>query len=344
MSFFVFQAISNLVELSKKSKHVNILHFLTYFTFFPKILQGPITRWSEIQESFIKPHISYVSIFDGFIRFFFGLGKKVILADNISVIVTSVFYLPATSLSVTAAWLGLLSYTLQIYFDFSGYTDMALGLAQILGIRLPENFNCPYLSTSITEFWNRWHLSLSRWLKDYVYIPLGGNRKGEKRTYFNVLAVFVISGLWHGTGFQYLVWGMYHGLWVVIERLIAKTQLRIPSYILRPFTFVVIMIGWVFFRAPSLTYALHYLLALVSFHRSLTLPYTVKVALDTSKIVVMIAGLFITFVGEPLTLKLPKRLNIAKLVVRGVCAAGVFIYALAVIAASSFTPFLYFQF
>lgn len=221
---------------------------------------------------------------------------------------------------------------------------MAIGIAQILGISLPENFNKPYLSISVTDFWNRWHLSLSRFLKDYIYIPLGGNRKGYKRTLFNILAIFVVSGLWHGTGLQYLIWGLYHGFWIMTERILSQRFRPFPKYIAIPFTFFIIMLSWVFFRSPSWHYAFKYLLVLVPIHDVFALPTQVAVVLDASKISLLIIALFIIFVIEAVPFRFPKQYKVIQPILMGTTGILVFIYALSVISTSSFTPFLYFQY
>src|SRR6185437_3614452 len=185
----------------------------------PQLIAGPIVRYIEVEDDLYRRRSSFSDLADGMFRFCVGLAKKIVLADQMGVIADRIFELPGNELSTAVAWTGVVCYTLQIYYDFSGYSDMAIGLGRLLGFDFPENFNQPYRSASITEFWRRWHMTLSRWFRDYVYIPLGGNRRGPARTYVNLWIVFALCGLWHGAGLNFLVWGLYHGFLLVAERL-----------------------------------------------------------------------------------------------------------------------------
>ena len=268
ISFFTFQAVSYLIDVYRRSVSAaaGYTEFAVYHTLFPQLVAGPIVRYREVRQELGKRRIDKVALLDGAYRFCLGLGKKIIIADGVGTVADAVFALPITELGCGHAWLGVLCYTLQIYFDFSGYSDMAIGLGRLLGFRFPENFNQPYRSASITEFWRRWHMTLSRWFRDYVYIPLGGNRRGTLRTYANLWTVFFLRGLWHGAGWTFVVWGLYHGTLLVLERLSA-TYLRwhpsgLPGIAV---SFVLVMIGWVFFRAPTLDAAVDYLRAMFGF-------------------------------------------------------------------------------
>ena len=258
ISFFTFHNISYIVDVyrGKSEPQRSPLQFLTYIVMFPQLVAGPIVRYHEIKDQLRpdRPRDRGADFAAGFPRFAYGLFKKVAVADSIAPIADSVFALPSDQLTTPTAWLGALAYTLQIYFDFSGYTDMAIGLGTMLGFRLPENFNRPYSAVSITDFWRRWHMSLSRWFRDYLYVPLGGNRGSTAQTYRNLLIVFFLTGLWHGAAWTFILWGLYHGSFLVLER---ATGLRtLPAERLmwprRALTFVIVLIGWVPFRAHSI--------------------------------------------------------------------------------------------
>src|SRR5579872_1849180 len=221
ISFFTFQAISYLLDVYRReiAPAASYGEFAVYHSLFPQLVAGPIVRYREIKSEMLSRHIDRVALTEGAYRFCLGLGKKIAIADNLGTIADTMFKLPANELGFVQAWLGILCYSLQIYFDFSGYSDMAIGLGRLLGFHFPENFNQPYRSANITEFWRRWHMTLSRWFRDYVYIPLGGNRHGRLRTFVNLWIVFLLCGLWHGAGLTFVVWGLYHGFLLILERL-----------------------------------------------------------------------------------------------------------------------------
>lgn len=255
ISFYTFMAISYLVEVYRSSNNkASLLQFSTYISLFPHLVAGPIVRFNEIASDLKSPQsLGSSNFYKGILRFAQGLGMKVLIADNLAPTADRIFSLSDAQLSGVVAWLGAIAYTFQIYFDFAGYSAMAIGLALMFGFHFPENFNRPYLAASITNFWQRWHMSLSFWLRDYLYIPLGGNRKGDLRTYFNLFAVFFVCGLWHGAAWTFVVWGIYHGMLLIIERVLKKRY----GYEGRGFsgvtlTFILTVIGWVIFRCESL--------------------------------------------------------------------------------------------
>lgn len=342
VSFFSFQAISYLIESYLKISRFSLLESLSYFTFFPKLLQGPIARFSELRSTLNHPNITSEHMFNGWVRFSFGLGKKVILADGLGIIANTVFELQPSLISPGTAWIGIIVYTFQIFLDFSGYTDMAIGIAEMLGIFLPENFASPYTTSSITEFWSRWHITLSRWLRDYIYIPLGGNRGTQLRVIINIMVIFVLSGLWHGTGLQYLVWGIYHGIFVVMERIFRLKNIRSPSVIAYPLTFLAIMMSWVLFRSPGLTYALGYFRSLVSFESLLTVPANIAVMIDNRFLFIFFLSLWIIFVAPFINISVQNKLWI--IFAKMAFSLSIFVYAVSVLSTSSFSPFLYFKY
>jgi D-alanyl-lipoteichoic acid acyltransferase DltB (MBOAT superfamily) len=254
ISFFTFQQISYLVDsYRQETKEYDFLNYALFVTFFPQLIAGPIVHHKEMMPQFEKTRNkvkNYRNIAMGLFIFTIGLFKKVVIADTFAVWATQGFDV-ATTLNLFEAWATSLSYTFQLYFDFSGYTDMAIGLALLFNIKLPINFNSPYKATNIQDFWRRWHITLSRFLKDYVYIPLGGNRKGEFRTYNNLLATFIIGGIWHGAGWTFVFWGFLHGIALVIHRAWSKLGFKIWTWLAWLITFNFVNIAWVFFRAKE---------------------------------------------------------------------------------------------
>ena len=270
ISFYTFSAISYIADVYKKETKAqkNIINLGLYIAFFPKLLMGPIERYIDFQKILEEKNISIENFANGFKRFIYGLSKKVLIANVVATIADFAFKSSALTLSSRIAWLGAIDYTLQIYFVFSGYSDMAIGLAKMFGYKLNENFDYPYLSQSISEFWRRWHITLSNWFKHYIYFPLGGNRKGKYRTYFNLFIVFLVTGIWHGSSWNFIIWGLFNGFFVIIERmklgeLLNKNKFKILNNIYAMF---VIIIGWVLFRAPGIKEALKYLKTMFSFN------------------------------------------------------------------------------
>lgn len=257
ISFYTFQALSYVVDVYRGKIRVqkNPWNLALYISFFPQLIAGPIVKYHEIEAQLTKRTISADRMAYGIKRFTYGLGKKVILANTFAAVVDNVLVSPNQELASTGlAWFTILLYTLQIYYDFSGYSDMAIGLGKIFGFDFMENFNYPYLSQSIREFWRRWHISLSTWFREYLYIPLGGNRKGNTRTYVNLFIVFLVTGLWHGAGINFVLWGAYYGVFIVAERLflgelLEKNRFKALNHI---YTMFVVIVGWMLFRIESL--------------------------------------------------------------------------------------------
>lgn len=269
ISFYTFQQITYLVDTYRwEIKETNFLDYCIFVTFFPRLLMGPITRYNEIMPQFqltAQKKIDYRNMSIGLFLFFLGLCKRVVIADTFG-IYADLGYKATQTLSMTEAWITSLCYTFQIYFDFSGYTDMAIGTAYFFNIKLPVNFNSPYLSMNIQDFWRRWHITLSRFLRDYIYIPLGGNRKGETSTYINIMITFLIGGLWHGAGWTFIIWGGIHGTALCIQRAWKKLNIQIPKLLAIFITFNIVNIAWIFFRAKSLQDAINVCNAMVGFN------------------------------------------------------------------------------
>lgn len=261
ISFFTFQAVSYLVDVykGKVAPQKNLVNLGLYIALFPQLIAGPIVRYHDIAKALVSRRVDIDDFAQGVQRFIFGLSKKVLLANPLALVADKIFALPANELTTPLAWLGALCYTLQIYYDFSGYSDMAIGLGRMFGFRFLENFNYPYISKSIQEFWRRWHISLSSWLRDYLYIPLGGNRHGSLRTYCNLLTVFLICGLWHGASWTFICWGLYHGFFLILERTpLGALQQKLWSPLRYILTIFIVVLGWVLFRSDTLGNALQY--------------------------------------------------------------------------------------
>ena len=267
ISFITFHRISYLVD-SYKGRAIPPRGFFDcalYIFLFPQLIAGPIIRYHDIGQQIHDRNHTVGGFLTGFLRFSIGLAKKLIIADPLGIVAGKIFDFQPEGLSCAFAWLGIVAYSLQIYFDFSGYSDMAIGLGRMMGFRFPENFNRPYISRSVTEFWQRWHISMSNWMRLYLYIPLGGNRVSTPRMYLNLWIVFLISGFWHGASWNFLAWGAYYGLFLSIERALSTSRLKefvLPGVMSQIITLLIVMVGWVFFRSPSLHHAMGYLWAM----------------------------------------------------------------------------------
>lgn len=265
ISFYTFQAMSYLIDLyrGKIALQKSWFRLALYISFFPQLIAGPIVQYSMVERQLSCRSAGRAQLEYGVKRFLYGLSKKVILSNAFAAKADEIFALSPDIISTPVAWLGALYYTLQIYYDFSGYSDMAIGLGQMFGFTFPENFNYPYLARSITDFWRRWHISLSSWFRNYLYIPLGGNRKGMARTLCNLMIVFVITGLWHGANWQYVAWGVGYGILLIAERLfLGKWLQRAPGIIARSYTLLCVICAWVIFRAPGLRAGISWLMAM----------------------------------------------------------------------------------
>ncbi|HEY4278302.1 MAG TPA: MBOAT family protein [Conexibacter sp.] len=350
ISFFTFEKISYDIDVWRRDVDPkrDPTQVLLFVFLFPRSIAGPIVRLREIQDDLWRPTPRVEQISDGATRFAWGLAKKVLVADQISAIADSAFASAATgTLTTPAAWIGALAYSLQLYFDFSGYSDMAIGIGMMLGFRLPENFNRPYSSVSITDFWRRWHMTLSRWFRDYVYISLGGNRHGERATYRNLIVVFVLTGFWHGAAWAFVLWGLYHGAWMLIERRMewraVDGAVRMP-WLRRATTFLIVLLGWVLFRAESLPLAGRYYHAM--FVPVGGIPETVRAALSHQSVTVLVLASVVLLLpgsisgGRWITERLGAIPSFARLATVGL----VLPLALVFVMSSTFHPFLYFQF
>ena len=260
ISFFTFQALSYVIDVYRQQVAVqrNYGKVLLYISFFPQLIAGPIVRYVDVAREIDQRTVSLEGVTYGLRRFIVGLGKKVLIANTMGAVADYVFQKGAASLNMPAAWLGAIAYLFQIYYDFSGYSDMAIGLGRMFGFHFKENFNHPYMASTVQDFWRRWHISLSSFFRDYVYIPLGGNRKGRGRTVVNRIIVFFLTGLWHGANWTFVVWGLFHGFFLLLEEFIPQIK-KLPKLLLRVYTLLAVTVGFVIFRADSMTEAFVYI-------------------------------------------------------------------------------------
>lgn len=347
ISFFTFHSLSYLIDVYRgTARHlVAPLDFALYITFFPQVIAGPIVRFHEIRDQLVRRQETLDAFAAGVYRFSFGLAKKVLIADTVAPIANAAFGLPPGELSTAAAALGLVAYTVQLYFDFSGYSDMALGLALMFGIRFPENFDRPYASRSITEFWRRWHMSLSRWFRDYLYIPLGGNRGSSLATYRNLVIVFLVTGLWHGANWTFVIWGAWHGLLLLLERATGAGRgaaRRGPGW--QVSTVLLVMAGWVLFRSPSIEHALGYFGAFL--RPAGPMPIDVALAAEPLALACLAIGCASVLIPARWVtgVQLERPQLLTNRVLRLATAAILLPAALLLVLTGNFSPFLYFQF
>ena len=356
ISFFTFQAISYLMDVHRGTVRAqrNPLDLGLYIALFPQLIAGPIVRYHDIAAEIVRRRVTSADFAAGAERFLYGLAKKVLLANPLGLVADKIFALPAAELSPSLCWLGALCYTFQIYYDFSGYSDMAIGLGRMFGFHFLENFNYPYIARSIREFWRRWHISLSTWFRDYLYIPLGGNRHGAVRTGANLLLVFLLCGLWHGASWTFLIWGVYHGFFLVLERVPAVRRLldRLPAPLQHAYVLLVVLVGWVFFRADTFAHALAYLQAMVDFSREplfnsqLFLALNNEFSLTLGAAVIGSAPLFALLrrwrAGRPIV-PAPAMRRLAATARVG-SLGFVLVYSIAAVLGGAHNPFLYFRF
>ncbi|BCZ78682.1 alginate O-acetyltransferase [Paraburkholderia terrae] len=346
ISFYTFHSISYLIDVYKRkvSPSTSVIDFGMYMISFPQLIAGPIVRYAEVVKQIRNRPVHTEQIYAGIWRFVIGLAKKIIIADSVGRISDQIFALPAQELTTSIAWLGVIAYTLQIYYDFSGYSDMAIGMGRMMGFEFPENFNQPYRSHSITEFWRRWHMTLSRWFRDYVYIPLGGNQYGAIRTYVNLFVVFLLCGIWHGAAYTFVVWGLYHGLLLVIERVLKDRFNFTPRGPLAHIVaLLLVCVGWVFFRASTLDQAMHFLGVMFDVSHAGTSMFGPAFYLTPDKCVFLALGAI--FAVLPIERIKPLVRGSSLLIsVQTLTMLTLLIYSASLIAANGFNPFIYFRF
>lgn len=348
ISFFTFQIMSYLIDVYRMPEikaQRNILDLGLYIALFPQLIAGPIVKYKDIEKELSERNVSLNDFAYGAKRFIIGLGKKVILSNNLAVTVDLIFSQNISEMSSIVLWLGVIGYAFQIYYDFSGYSDMAIGLGRMFGFHFQENFNYPYISSSIKEFWRRWHISLSTWFKEYLYIPLGGNRGGVAKTYRNLLIVFFCTGLWHGASWNFVIWGLWHGFFSLLERTSFGVFLAGRKVVNKIYVFLVVMIGWVFFRAETLPLALAYLKGMFIWNSVGTIPVGMLIS-NKFIVVLIIAVLLCGFLQTIIQKYKSNEENLVEQITWSDNMVLPFILIVCVIClvSGTYNPFIYFRF
>jgi alginate O-acetyltransferase complex protein AlgI len=344
ISFFTFHAISYLIDVYRRTSEPrrNPLDVVLYFVFFPQLIAGPIIRYKDVATQLTRRVVTTALFAEGARRFVVGLAKKVLIANTLGASVDHVFAAPAATLTAPLAWFAIAAYTLQIYFDFSGYSDMAIGLARMFGFRFLENFDFPYVSGSIQEFWRRWHISLSRWFRDYLYVPLGGNRVAAWRVYLNLLIVFFLCALWHGAKWTFVVWGLIHGAFLVLERVGALRRVTALPVVRHVYVMAVVIFAWVFFRADSFGQAVGFLAALGG--RAAAPSLTIGQFVDVETAVVFVIGCVLTTPFVANFVRAGMRYAWVGAGAVPALMALLFMASAVKLAAGTYNPFIYFRF
>ena len=346
ISFYTFQGLSYVIDVYRKKVEVqkNPINIALYITLFPQLIAGPIVRYSDINRQINNRTVTFQNIYNGTRRFIIGLSKKMLIANYMGSVADKVFLQPALDNTPSQAWVGIIAYSFQIFFDFSGYSDMAIGIGEMLGFKFLENFNFPYISKNMTEFWRRWHISLSTWFKDYLYIPLGGNRKGN--VYINLLIVFFATGLWHGASMNFVVWGLWNGLFLIIERLLRNSncKIKLPTIIKRSYTLLVIIVGWVFFRAVDLTYAFDYIKIMFGLAKPEHIGFTMEYFVDAKIILVFVFAIICSIpIGKYIKEKIINRYKVLEILENISLVILLFLCTLALMT-QTINSFIYFRF
>lgn len=348
ISFYTFQAMSYVIDVYRRDveSQKKYLNVVLYISFFPQLIAGPIVKYHDIQKQIDTRQTDSMQVANGLRRFIIGLGKKVLISNTMALAADAVFNAPVGDLNICSAWIGAIAYMLQIYYDFSAYSDMAIGLGHIFGFHFQENFKYPYISSSITEFWRRWHISLSSWFKEYLYIPLGGNRKGMLRTCMNKIIVFFCTGLWHGANWTFVIWGLFHGLFLLLE-LILPLQ-KLPHVLKRIYTLLVVCIGFLIFRADTITQAMQMIVKMFCGWDFASAKMIFAVEQLTP---MFIFTLILAIVGSiPLAEKIQKRWSGESLMGRILQSASyaftvvLLILCMLSLASGTYNPFIYFRF
>lgn len=353
ISFFTFQAMSYTVDVYRGNAKAekNFFKVLLYISFFPQLIAGPIVRYSDIAEEIDSRYASAEDVAQGIRRFILGLSKKVLISNALGLAVDSIYALETNQIGMLTAWIGAIAYMMQIFFDFSGYSDMAIGLGRMFGFHFKENFNYPYIASTIQDFWRRWHISLTNWFREYLYIPLGGNRKGKSRTWINRLIVFFCTGLWHGASWNFVIWGLYHGLFLTFETILTRGKVeKVPRWIRHIYVLLVVCIGFVFFRAETLPQAGVMISAMFTkpVWNSVVASTTMEIV-NGSLILALVLSVIFVFPIKPALGKTVSRMENAthKSMMVGasyVIAVVLLFICIMSLAGGTYNPFIYFRF
>ena len=355
ISFYLFQAMSYVIDVYNEKVDVqkNYFKLALYISLFPALIAGPIIKYADLEQQIKNREHTSHDFYHGIKRFIYGLVKKVLIANTLGESADSIFSNHPSTFGMSAAWIGIILYALQIYYDFSGYSCMAIGLSKMFGFKIKENFNHPYISTSITEFWKRWHISLTSWFREYVYYPLGGNRKGAFRTYINIIIIFLVSGLWHGANYTFVVWGAFYAFFIVIERItIKQTANKKPNFFNWLYTIIIVLIAWVFFRSPDIGYALQYIKAMFGYYGSGQSPafYLTMNSILILPFAILFCGFIQNWAAKFFALKIFKKVkNIQWVNYLLFYMEAIFLFllygiVLLMLANKTYNPFIYFQF
>lgn len=352
ISFFTFQAMSYVIDVYRKDAKVqkNIFDLSLYISLFPQLVAGPIVRYQTVADQIEERDHNIIKFGDGVRRFIIGLGKKVLLSNSLGMLADSVFGMQTYQLAVVSTWLGILAYSLQIFFDFSGYSDMAIGLGKMFGFEFLENFNYPYISQSASEFWRRWHISLGSWFRDYVYFPLGGSRRGNVRTYINLFIVWFLTGFWHGASWTFIAWGLYFGLLIGMEKsYLGKLLNKVPRFVRHIYLLLVVMIGWVFFRADSFSYSIEFIKNMFFMGTNVIFDGVAASYINDYWFVLVLSMIFCM----PIIDWFRRKIEVANdkilesnvsYVLNSVVYTGIFLIVIFKLVNSTYNPFLYFRF
>lgn len=349
ISFFTFQIMSYVIDVWRGEAEVqkNFGRVLMYAMLFPQLVAGPIVRYETVESELSERRVTLESVSSGITRFVVGLAKKILIANSVAAAADAIFELPQGELASATAWVGVLAYTLQIYFDFSGYSDMAVGLGAMFGFNFPENFKYPYLSSSVSEFWRRWHMTLGSWFRDYVYIPMGGSRCSVGRMVFNLFVVWALTGLWHGASWNFVLWGIYYFVFIAAEKLLHKGKGNYHP-LGNLYTLLVVSVGWVLFRADTLPHALMYFKSMIGLTGGALTDYntsyyfTDRLGLYAAAVAASLP--IVPYLKRKLLLHKRKRVRLASAAVAALGAAVLFIICIARLVSDSYNPFIYFQF
>ncbi len=347
ISFYTFQIMSYIIDLYRKKIAVqkNILNLALYISFFPQLIAGPIVKYKDIEKQINNRKTTINSFADGTRRFIFGLSKKVLLANTMAVIADMIFDSDINNINTLLSWIGSVSYTLQIYYDFSGYSDMAIGLGKMFGFTFMENFDYPYISRSITEFWRRWHISLSTWFKEYIYIPLGGNRKSKIRTYINLWIVFLVTGIWHGAAWNFIAWGLFHGFFIFIERLGFKKFLDKHTIFSHIYSIIIINFGWVLFRVDGLKKGLLFIKKMI-IPSNINSNIRLYKIITSRNIIIFIIAILLCCILQKIysMIKDKKIIRIIKPYAEISIIMLLWFFCISSLASNTYNPFIYFRF
>ena len=349
ISFFTFQGISYLIDVYRRDIEVqsSFWRFAMYKSMFPQLIAGPIVRYRQIAHEIEHRDLPNARIWAGFRQFVIGLAQKMLIANTVALTADRLFAVDPAQLTTGAAWIGIACYTVQILFDFGGYSNMAIGIGHMLGFTYPPNFQRPYASLSMTEFWRRWHISLSSWFRDYLYIPLGGNRHGPLRTYANLALVFLLCGLWHGAAWTFVIWGLWHGALLIAERLgLGAALARLPAPLAQAYPLLMVMLGWVFFRADSVPHALSYLAAMAGLGGTVAAPHPWQGDFSASSATALVVGALIATarLAPDAPARAARALGRLRLPLQTLALAAAFLLCVLNMAAGTYNPFIYFRF